>query len=399
MKTQLHCLSKTEQEHIHGLTLTFLAKEGIVLALGSLRRRLVSAGAETRGERVFFPADLVEKLVVTDNRKMKSPWKTAATNRGFTALVADEETGVFRHGTAKDVYRLCRLGNRLPGMDFISLPYTEDQEEAIIIAGKNSEKPILSPCPSLKALALMAECHSGCHCFLQRQKGVFEASLCQILEKAALDGIPLGIFPDDCGGGLSFKEKLLITNVHNITTAVIMKSLGRNNFVYYCGLRAYEGYSHESAFLNCAFGDMAAFYQLQALLFCDTDTGRNFSESEGFGKNIRHQSVQYAIPNALCAWLGSVNFGAAYSLTDLVLDNEVHAMTKGYTREFAADAEHLGVKVIKEVGPGGHFLFHPHTLKHLSHEIWRKEAKDSFLYGGGSFRKEAKTMVDTYLKP
>ena len=32
--------------------------------------------------------------------------------------------------------------------------------------------------------------------------------------------------------------------------------------------------------------------------------------------------------------------------------------------------ETLAVDVIKKVGPGGHFLSNPHTMKHATREIW-----------------------------
>lgn len=400
MKAQFHYLTAAEQKTVHHLTATFLAEDGVIFADGGLRRKLISLGAAAKGERVFFPADIVEELMATSTQKNGSQGKDGVMNRGFTSLIVDEKTGVFRKTTLEDIRKLCRLGNELSAMDFISLPYTEQQEEALYIANKICQKPIFSPCSSQKTLDLMAHGNVECHCFLQRQYAVFEESLGQMMEKAAKHEIPLAVFPRNiCANGLSPAEKLLLTNIHNVTVAVTMKLLLRKNFVYYCGLPMYDGCSSENIFLNCALGQMAAFYDMTALLFCDGSEMRHFSESDGFIKNVRYQSVQYAIPHALCAWLGSVNLGAAYSLPDLVLDNEVHAMTKGYTREFTVDKEHLGTKAIKEVGPGGHFLFHPHTLKHFSHELWLKEATASFLFSGSNFRKEAQSMVDAYLKP
>ena len=71
-----------------------------------------------------------------------------------------------------------------------------------------------------------------------------------------------------------------------------------------------------------------------------------------------------------CGYVGQ-GFIAAPEM--IIFANEVIAMVKRYMEGFKMDDAHLAFDVIKEVGPGGHFLGEKHTLDFFREEHWRPE--------------------------
>ena len=55
----------------------------------------------------------------------------------------------------------------------------------------------------------------------------------------------------------------------------------------------------------------------------------------------------------------------------IIFANEIIDMVKRYMRGFMIDEDHLALEVIKQVGPGGHFLGEKHTLDFFREEHWR----------------------------
>lgn len=69
-----------------------------------------------------------------------------------------------------------------------------------------------------------------------------------------------------------------------------------------------------------------------------------------------------------CGYMGQ-GFVAAPEM--IVFADEVIGYVKRYMRGFSLDPEHLALDVIREVGPGGHFLGEKHTLEFFKDEHWR----------------------------
>jgi len=68
-----------------------------------------------------------------------------------------------------------------------------------------------------------------------------------------------------------------------------------------------------------------------------------------------------------CGYLGQ-GFIAAPEM--IIFANEIIDMVKRYMRGFTIDEDHLALEVIKQVGPGGHFLEEKHTLDFFREEHW-----------------------------
>ena len=60
--------------------------------------------------------------------------------------------------------------------------------------------------------------------------------------------------------------------------------------------------------------------------------------------------------------LGMLESGITFDFAQLVLDCEFARMIKHTIQGFRVTDETLALDVIKEIGPGGHYLMHDHTL-------------------------------------
>ncbi len=61
--------------------------------------------------------------------------------------------------------------------------------------------------------------------------------------------------------------------------------------------------------------------------------------------------------------LGMLESGITFDFGQLVLDCEFVRMIKHTIKGFRVNDDTLALDVIKEIGPGGHYLMHDHTLK------------------------------------
>jgi trimethylamine--corrinoid protein Co-methyltransferase len=69
--------------------------------------------------------------------------------------------------------------------------------------------------------------------------------------------------------------------------------------------------------------------------------------------------------------LGYLDFGRAGSLEMVVIMDEIIDQLRRLQRGILVNDDELGLDVIQEIGPGGQFLTHNHTLKHFRTTQWR----------------------------
>jgi trimethylamine--corrinoid protein Co-methyltransferase len=100
-----------------------------------------------------------------------------------------------------------------------------------------------------------------------------------------------------------------------------------------------------------------------------------------------------------CGYLAGGSIG---SMEMAVIANEIASMVKRIVKGFTVDEETLAFEVISKVGPGGHFLSHQHTLKHVSTlhlaDLFSKESEVTWAkMGKKDVRAKAKERVNKIL--
>ena len=65
------------------------------------------------------------------------------------------------------------------------------------------------------------------------------------------------------------------------------------------------------------------------------------------------------------ATFGLTNVYTLFSPEGIMLDNDIYMKVSSLLGEFSTDEDQLALDVIRDVGPGGHFLAHQHTRRHM----------------------------------
>jgi trimethylamine--corrinoid protein Co-methyltransferase len=73
--------------------------------------------------------------------------------------------------------------------------------------------------------------------------------------------------------------------------------------------------------------------------------------------------------------VGYLEAGLAVAPEMFVLTNEIISQTRRFVAGVRVDDEALAVEVVNDVGPGGEFMSHPHTLAHWR-EFWLPQVFD-----------------------
>jgi trimethylamine--corrinoid protein Co-methyltransferase len=74
--------------------------------------------------------------------------------------------------------------------------------------------------------------------------------------------------------------------------------------------------------------------------------------------------------------IGMVTNMNAASLEQAVIDDEIVGMALRVLQGITLDDETLGLEAIERVGPGGHYLMDPHTLRHMRSEYFYPAVAD-----------------------
>jgi trimethylamine--corrinoid protein Co-methyltransferase len=80
--------------------------------------------------------------------------------------------------------------------------------------------------------------------------------------------------------------------------------------------------------------------------------------------------------------VGYLDAGLLGSLESIVLGAEQIRWVKRFLSGVEVSEETLGLGIVDEVGPGGHFLDHAHTLRHLRRTVWTPYALDRQKWDG-----------------
>ena len=104
--------------------------------------------------------------------------------------------------------------------------------------------------------------------------------------------------------------------------------------------------------------------------------------------------------------VGYLESGPTGSLESIVLGAEQIRWVKRFVDGLEVSDETLALQAISEVGPGGHFLGHAHTLKHLRRTVWEPYVTDRVKYerwvaeGGCDYatraREYARELVESH---
>jgi len=116
--------------------------------------------------------------------------------------------------------------------------------------------------------------------------------------------------------------------------------------------------------------EMSHYYNLPNWGYAGTSDSQIPDEQAAFEAGLLTFMAAFA-GSSLNHDVGYLDFGCTGSLDMIVLLDEIISQVRRMQNGIPVDDDHLAVSVIRDVGWGGHFLTHDHTLKHLRATQWR----------------------------
>jgi trimethylamine--corrinoid protein Co-methyltransferase len=165
----------------------------------------------------------------------------------------------------------------------------------------------------------------------------------------------------------------------------------------------YSGGSPEATLLHAASAQVAHYYNLP--FQGGTGIDATISDAQaGYERALQVLACALSGVNFIHLSVGMMEQMLLASYEQCVIDNEILGAALHITRGIEVNRDTLAVDVIKEVGPGGHYLYHDHTLKYFEHVNWfpkitNRKKWDAWMDDGGKdMRQQANEVARKILR-
>jgi len=422
MKPTFRLLTDEQQSAIAAAAFELLERVGVKLTDSEAQALLYDAGAHVEGERVYIPAHLVEESIQSAPQGIsiyirggELAMRLEGHNYYYGAHtdapdVLDPFTSKRRPCTEDDVRRNAVLIDALPNIRYTTAsglvadrrPEIADRvslAQCLI----NSTKPVLAMPVTLQALVdcrELASLAAGGDDTLRAQPLLIvysepvsplvhpDQSVKKLLY-CAEHKIPLVYSPYAAMGGTApLSQAAIIAQMcaESLSGLVIHQLKRRGSPFIFGGMPSvmdmkttiFSYGAPEFQLGNSLMADMAHYFKLPNFGTAGTSDSHIFDG----------QAVMEATSSCLMAALSGANLihdvgllgSATIVMPDMIVaTDEIIKMTRHLLPDVLVNGEALAVDVIRDVGPGGEFVTHPHTLHHFR-DIWYPD----LLFRGGA---------------
>jgi trimethylamine--corrinoid protein Co-methyltransferase len=418
MKTVLQVLSEEERHQVHSRTLEILANTGVRVDTALGRQLLGEAGAQVNeGDHIVrLPKTLVEDSLRLTTKEFslgarRPGWDLQMNAGEFTLLadgegtfVTDAETGERRPSTTKDWLQATRL---IDSIDEIGIywsmversdePPTSNAAQQVSYLSnvfRNFSKHVQDGSQDAELAPWLLEVLQVVFGDKETIRKTHPLSflLCPqsplVIDQQYTDAclallgwdIPVAIMPMPLMGGTgpgSLLGTLILANCEVLATLCLIQAGAPGTPIIYAPVVAlsnlrdgtYSAGAVESGLTGAASTEMARYYGLPV-------------EASGGGTSQYSPNIQASYERALNSILpvlswpdilvgpGQMGGSTHFSPEQLLIDVEVFKMSMRTYQGIAAGEDHWLDSAIKKVGPGGHFMAQPSTIKNMRSGEW-----------------------------
>jgi trimethylamine--corrinoid protein Co-methyltransferase len=320
----------------------------------------------------------------------------------------DPVTGQERRSRSDDIARIAFLINELPGYDVFSISTTADDAppgqfhlSRFYPALKNCLKPVRGSAPSLDEIenvlhlgALIAGSEGAfwerpfitlMHCAVVSPL-TMEVESTEKLMRFAERQIPSYGVPAPSAGvtaPLTLTGTLALSNAEFLVQAVLAQMSHPGTPLVYELLPtvadprtgAYAPGAIETGILTMGCAQMARYYNVPCGGLVGLTNAKVNDAQSGFETGMSALAALFAGVD-LIAMGGLLDALMVFDYGKAVVDNEIALMLKRVKRGWEFSEENLALDVITEVGPGGMFMDHLHTVKRARTTTFLPEIAD-----------------------
>jgi trimethylamine--corrinoid protein Co-methyltransferase len=417
-------LTKEQIEQIHETVLRVFAEVGVQVNSSEARGLFRDAGAEVEEDSgvVRISPSLVEELVSRApslvhlcGREEDGTWdcKVGGNNvyvgTGGTALnVQDSGALNARRAVLEDVVNMARLVDGLENIHFYMLNvYPNDLPEEDVDVNRfgaalnRTRKHVMGGVYTLEGVRnviRMAETIAGSPDALRARPFIsmvtciispfkLDESYAQLAIEAARNNIPV-VVPTEplCGATapITLAGNLVVQNVDTLAGVMLTQLVNPGTPVLYGCISSitdlrdmkYLSGAVEMGLMNAAAAQMAQFYRLPYSATAGMSDAKVSDVQAGYESAITSLMVALAGANFIHDAAGFLEFCMTASYDKLVIDNEIIGMVMRAVEGIEVNEDTLAFDVIKEVGPGGHFVSARHTRRHMRSEQYTPQLSD-----------------------
>ena len=409
-------LTTGQVERVHEASLEILAEAGVLVRNDAARERFARHGCPVDSETgiVRLPPGVVEHFramvppTITfhgrdpdRDRTIPGDAPMIATTSSAPNMV-DPVSGVVRRARSDDIARIAHLVDRLPGYDVFSISALPDDApdgqfslSRFYPALKNTVKPVrtsVSDRREADQIIQLGELIAG-SAGAYWERPFITHGFCSIVSPLVMDvdstemmmfyaerGIPSygAIAPiSGVSAPMSLLGTVATANAEWLATAVLtqMSRAGTPSIHIFLPVAAdmrdgaYAPGGIETPIMDMALSQMARFYNVPSGGYVGQTTAKTSDTQAGFEKSMAPMAAvlggtDFLVMGGLLEALMTCDLG------QVVIDGEIALMVKRFRRGLEFGEDNLALGAVKEVGPGGMFIDHPHTLERMRTEAF-----------------------------
>jgi trimethylamine--corrinoid protein Co-methyltransferase len=408
----LGAFSKDELDSIHYSTLQILQDTGIKVLSETALELFHSGGCEIERFEgygiVKIPSYVVEecafwapRTIVYDARNPEDDFVAEPNRVGFTTFggcinVIDPVTRELRQATKEDCGKLTRVCDSLDEISVLErvVNSTDVSEGTISVHNlevilSNTGKHVFLGADSPRSLNVMAELAAVCVGGMDnlRRRPIFSVNVCPIspltlptntcdviIETAHL-GLGVVIMPMALSGGTSSATLAgtLVTHNAEVLSCIVLAQLAKRGLpCTYASTSTILDLrfgtsaigSPEYGMINAALVKLAQYYHLPSFVGGGASDSKEPDIQSGYEFTLSATMSALAGANIVFG-SGVLEQGLTIDYAKIILDAEMIRMIQIAIKGIELTDEKLAMDVIHEVGPGGAFISHEHSLRSM----------------------------------
>jgi len=452
-KLSLNILSAEDVRKIHEATLEIIETVGVKFPLGRALDIWQAHGAKV--DRMTGVVQVPRRVIESALRLSPSVYTLAALDKnldlpldgnhvyvgtdGCGVEVIDIRTGERRRSCLQDVAEIARVADYLEEIAFHWVPVSAQDCSArtrglheLLAIWKNSAKHVQTESiyteHEARGAVEMASVLAGGRNAL-RQRPLLSIMNCTVsplaqdsgsLEAALVGaeaGLPVG-FMSMCScastGPATLAGNLAVANAEVLSALALIELAYPGAPVFYAAAQtvmdlrsgAYTGGGPEDFLFGAASNVLAKFYNLPLSVGSFATGAKEPNWQAGVENSLSTFMASVAMSDMLLG-AGLLNGSTIWSYEQMIMDCEIFGIIAKMMEGIVVDDEHLALEAIREVGPGGTYLMHDHTLRHMR-ELWVNSLMDRRPYSEWEKKKDgartwalerARKILETHRPP
>jgi trimethylamine--corrinoid protein Co-methyltransferase len=445
-----HVFPESKVKEIHEASVYLMEKVGVKVHNPRARQIFADHGAEVDQDEaiVKIPRSMLEDAVaaapsrvILCGREEKNDLVLEGTNTylgtgGTVLYTLDLDTGERRPTEVRDVAGYARMSDALENVAFFVINCypqdvpTEDVDiNRFYHALANTSKHVMGGIYTMDGLKnvikMSEEIAGGKSSLLERpfvsfitlimSPLVMEVTYTDFLIEIVRYGLPVATPAEPLAGAtapVTLAGTVTVNNVESLAGVVLAQLIRKGHPTIYGSTSSimdmvtgtYMAGAIESALINAGLAQMAQFYQVPYYSTGGMSDSKIPDCQAGYESAATMMIVALAGANYIHDAFGLLEFCTTLSYEKMVIDNEIAGIALRAVRGIEVTPETIAKDIISEVGPGGNFLAHRHTARHVRREFFfpkvanRQGRKDWEASGSTDAAARAREMAQMILR-